>query len=219
MKHETCARVRRTIPFLVEGEATPLEALDCASHLSSCSRCADQETRARREVDAGVMKNLPVRPVPDIAGRVLHTLRAMRGSVNAGAALKWSSLGVLFILAGIPALIPDATLRIGRSAVTRLGELLDFEEILARMLDLLPGFLPSLTSLTDAARGVSPSAGGGLPPAGPFVALMLGAIAAGFVVALLSGGLVLRAAQAARSGTTSSPNPTNRSFDIPGRLP
>jgi len=127
--------------------------------------------------------------------------------------------GALLIIAAVPALIPDDTLRIGRLAVTRLGEILDFEEVLARMLDLFPGLLPSLTSLADAARGVSPSAGGGLPPAGPFVVLMLGAVAAGLIVALLSGGLVLRAAQAARSGSASLPNPTSRSFDIPGRLP
>lgn len=219
MNDARCTRIARIIPRHVEGDAFPFESFECAAHISSCTSCAEEEGRARRVLVLLRSLRKPAAPDRDIAGRVMARLRTARRSIGKGAALKWSSLGGLLLLLAVPGPIPNATIRLGVRFVTRLGELLDPEAILARTLDLLPGLLPSLTSPVDAARGGVSSGGGGLPPAGSLMLVALGSLAAAFVLTLLSGGLFLRAGDSARDARIAASKPTSRSFDNPGRLP
>ena len=117
-----------------------------------------------------------------------------------------------------PGLFPDATVRLGVRLVTQLGELVDIEAILSRLLSLVPDAIPSMTSAMESFGG-----GARMPGATPslilLVILPLLLLAAGVVFAFLSGGLAISAARTPRGAGAFEDGGRDPRFDNPPGLP
>jgi hypothetical protein len=212
-----CARVRHELPFHLEHESSPIDSLRIASHLASCERCSEEANRGRSLLAALRQMDEP-EPGRDIASDVLAALHRVRSSLGAGAALKWSCLGILLAAIVGPGLFPDATVRLGVRLVTQLGEIVDTEAILSVLLSLVPDFLPSLTTALESF-GDSARMPGAAPSLILLVVLPLLLVAAGVVFAFLSGGLVLTASRTPRPTADFDDRRRVPRFDNPPGLP
>jgi hypothetical protein len=213
-----CFDTRRALPTYLDGEADPLEALEIASHLSSCGGCSQEASRGRKVLSSLRDLELPS-PPRDIAENVLTALRRARASLGSRAALKWSSLGLLAGLLLLPGIWPETTALLGLRFLTRLGELVDPEAILSGILSFLPGLVPSLTGFLDTLRDGAPSLTGAEVFITYPLALASLLLATGFVLAFLSGGLVFEALRSTRVSGILRKNRSSGSFDNPQGLP
>lgn len=219
MKSSDCGRIRRRLPFYLEGEVEPLESLRTASHLARCPRCSAEAERGSAVLSA--LRELPLsepEPPRDIAAGVLSRLRAIGSALGPGAALKWSSLLLLLGAVILPGLFPDATISLGVRLLTKAGELVDLEALLTGILGSIPAIVPSLESAMNTVKQGLPAAGS----ATPFLLLVVLPIlllAAALVFAFLSGGLVLSAVCSSRGPAVFRRNRQNARFDNPPGLP
>ena len=193
MKRLSCAGAHALIPLYVDHDVQPAEALEIASHLASCPRCAEETERERRIVGA-----LGAPPAPcaerDIAENVISRLRRIRKTLPAPRALKWSALGILAALIVLDGLRPGSPTRQGIQLLTRLGELSDIDSLATRVIGLLPHLGPSTTSLQGllgSGTGASPA----VDPLSIVATLLLG----GALLIVLLSGLVLAGGLAARA--------------------
>lgn len=186
MKIEACTRARALIPFYLEGEVQPLEALETATHLSECSACAAESARGQRVLE-GLRSLRPPAPSRDVAEGVLGVLRRVREGMTAGRALKWSALGIivtgalLHMVTARPA--PGFTVRM----LTRLGEIINLDGLFDRIADLFSRIMPSATGFLDVISGGAPAVGGGAASIPPQLAAAVTLLAGALLIALLSG--------------------------------
>jgi len=193
MKTATCARVRSEIPFYLENESDPFEALEMARHLGSCDSCAEEASRDRRALSALRAIAHPT-PPRDIAGGALRALKRLRETAVDHAALKWTALGLM-----LACLAAHASLRFrgsgdGLRLVEKIGELVDVNLLLGRVLEFFYRFLPSASRVIEGMIGGSPLADGAGPAPPHFAVLIFlsGAILASLLLsgALLAGSLL-----------------------------
>lgn len=184
MKIEACTRARALIPFYLEGEVQPFEALETATHLSECSACAAESARGRRVLEGLRSLRAPV-PSRDVAEGVLGVLRRVREGMTAGRALKWSALGIIatgVLLNAVTARpAPGVTVRM----LTRLGEILNLDGFFDRIVDLFSRIMPSPTGILDAIS--APAVQGGAASIPPHLAAAITLLAGALLIALLSG--------------------------------
>jgi len=186
MRPNDCAWTRRTLPFHLEGETSPADSLRVASHLAACAACRSREGEERKLL-SGVRNLAPQEPPRDIAGGVLAALRAMRRA-SAPRALKWSALGLAAALLSVPGLRPWELSAFAWKLLVRMGEIIDAEEILARLAAFVPKFLASPMPFIDALVSGQPpgGSGAGLHAFG-LASPLLAILAATFLAAICSG--------------------------------
>lgn len=186
MKIEACTRARALIPFYLEGEVQPLEALETATHLSECSACAAESARGQRVLESLRSLGSPA-PSRDIAEGVLSVLRRVREGMTAGRALKWSALGIIATGALLHAMTarpaPGFTVRM----LTRLGEIFDLDGFFDQIVDIFSRIMPSATGLLDAVSVGTPAVGGGAASIPPQLAAAVALLAGALLIAVLSG--------------------------------
>jgi len=185
-----CANVRSLLPLYLEHEADPAEALEAASHLLRCSDCSAEADRERDVIRALRSLDAP-EPPRDIASGVLGRLRGLKAKVGSSAALKWSAIvGVLaFLLLRLS--VPDHSWGTGVRFLARLGELIDLDLLLDRLLDTASRFLPSPSSLVGGFPGADGGIGGAPAMPGHWIAPMaVLLIASSLLCALLVGGAI-----------------------------
>jgi hypothetical protein len=141
-----CARARARIPFYLEGEVQPYEALETASHLATCDRCTEEVAKGQEVLDA--LRDLQEpEPPGDIAAGIVSTLRRLRdgltGPVAGRAALKWGALGFAAIAAALHFTTGISAPALGVRMVCRLGEMLNLESLIDRALSFVGRFIPS----------------------------------------------------------------------------
>jgi len=197
MSISVCARLRQRIPLYLEHETDPAEALEIATHLLRCRSCAI-EARTGRAVEAA-LKQLP-RPAPekDIASGVMTRLRRLKERGASDGALKWSALSLLLGYLLLEISIPTPVWQTGLRALARLGELIDLDFLLSRVMEGISRFLPAPSTFLMELFGTgsllrgSPS----LAAAGSGPALLLFAAASSlvFCVFLVAAIYVMRSA-------------------------
>jgi len=199
-----CARARRVLPFLLEGEAEPSDALRAAAHLASCASCRGEAGRDTRVI-AELRSLGEVTPPRDIVRDVVHALRSVR--VEAPRALKWSAIALLTAMLAVPGLRPWERSGLTWRILARVGEVLHPGELLARLAGLLPKLLSSPLPLIDALSAGQTASGalGALRPGHPGFPLLLLLIASLTAAvfsgcALLGGYMIARPRRRSRSG-------------------
>src|SRR5262249_42234132 len=141
----SCARLREVLPLYLEHEVDPAEALEAARHLASCEACSAEADRGRA-VTAALRHLAEPAPRTDLSAGVMARLRVLRARAAGSAALKWSAIGMIvgFILA--EAALPTPVRRFGIRLLTTLGELIDADYLVSRLLDSASRLLPSPSS-------------------------------------------------------------------------
>lgn len=160
MNTGSCARTRGLLPLYVEGEASPAEAFEAASHLAGCAACSTEESRDRSLLSA--LKSMR-RPDPprDIARGVTEALRKVRERLPAARALKWSAISLLVVLLLLDCSRSDPGSILSLQLVVRLGELMNLDAVVGRLSDLFAKLLPAPSQLPELALGTGAALAGG----------------------------------------------------------
>jgi putative zinc finger protein len=189
MRAGSCARARSVIPFYLEHEAAPAEALATATHLAACASCATDAERSRRTIVA--LRSLPSPAPPrDIARDVIAALRKLKRYSVDRRAFKWSAIGLVAALIAFDWTRPQPRSAAGLRLLERLGELVSLDAITDGLSNLLSRLLPSPSSFTDVVLGAGAALrGGSAESLGPQAAAVI-FIAAAFLLAVLSAALI-----------------------------
>lgn len=217
----TCARIREILPAYIEKEAGPAETLQAASHIASCTGCADEARRgavvldflrpgksaaSRRNAAAGDTAAGDV-AAGDLAAGVVAALKRMKPRTTDRRALKWSAIGLFGALMAADLTRPRPLLGAPLRALQRAGDVFDLDLIAGRVLDSMAGFLPSPSSLVDMAGGAAGPALAG-PHLTPGVAIALVFLGAALVTAVFAGSLLAGCVFLSRAGA----HPARRLF-------
>jgi len=153
-----CGRTRRLLPFHLEHETEPAQALETAQHLLRCDDCAVEASRGRAMTMA--LRALPLPAPPrDLAPEIMSRLRRLKKGAPATSAAKWSAVGLLLALLLLRGLLPSPAWRTGLRALARLGELIDLDFLVDRLMDAFSRLLPSPSTFFDGLAGAGFASG------------------------------------------------------------
>src|SRR5262249_15134591 len=129
-----CARVKSLLPFYLEHETGPVDALETAMHLVSCDECAAEADRSR-SLTAALRDLAPAAPPRDFAPGIMSRLRRLKSAASTPRAAKWSAIALILGLVLLKGLVPTPAWKTGLRTLARLGELLDLDFLLDRVTD------------------------------------------------------------------------------------
>ena len=154
MKTRACAKTRSLLPFYLENEVDPAEALDAASHLARCERCAALAERERKVLRALRSLEAPA-PPRDLASGVMTALRALKRRAANSRALKWAAVAsvIIFMVFDLTHWRPQAAA--GLRFLARLGELMNLDGIAGRIAEFAARLLPPPSRVSDILIGAT----------------------------------------------------------------